>query len=483
MEVAGLALGVAGLARLFSACANGFALIRRGRALGHDVRILEAKFSNQELRLRAWGRACGFAEDGEAGRRGVEGAETNKNYDERLDVPELRANVAETLECITTLLYDGAGLRGRYGLKPFPVDENNDASSPTADSADGVEKRKNFNRLSFLHSSRANKEKSSSFRSSAAWAIEDRSKFAELVSLLKDLVDDLEDITRATDIPRRQLVFIGYEIEAITDVETLEEMEMTGEGEHDTVSDAASLRLEVISGAASSVRASIGSRSLRSFRTLQSYETARSRFSDPSSRSSVASTADRNTRVDLKCAKVLVTGPLESYKTHLLQNFISTSILRHYKRAVFERYQAASPAFLLNGHIVVPFRYDDHEIMFSLWDTVGEENYDRRQLYSNADVVLICNSASVTGRNEMRQTWAPEAKSSNTPYMLVNIKPGDGDNGVFTNVAEETEEGAHVSTSEILGLNLGDEFGALSYLQCSLSDENSVTQVFERVAE
>jgi hypothetical protein len=61
-----LAMEVAGLAGLFSACTNGFALIRRGKALGTDFRTLEAKFSNQELQLRAWGRACGFMDE-EAG--------------------------------------------------------------------------------------------------------------------------------------------------------------------------------------------------------------------------------------------------------------------------------------------------------------------------------------------------------------------------------------------------------------------------------
>ncbi|KAF2815241.1 P-loop containing nucleoside triphosphate hydrolase protein [Mytilinidion resinicola] len=482
MEVAGLALGVAGLAGLFSACANGFALIRRGRALGNDFRILEAKFSNQELRLRAWGRACGFDEDGEAGRPGVEGADTDKSYDERLNMPELIVNIAETLECIKMLLCDGAKLRGRYGLKPCPVDENNDAPSPTLDSVDVAEKWKNSNRLSFLRSLKADKEKISSFRSSAAWAIEDKSKFAELVSHLKDFIDDLENLTRATGVPRRQLVFIGYEIESITDMETLEEMEMAREGEDDAVSDAASLRLEVTSEATSSARVSIDSKSLRSFITMESYETARSRFSAPSSRLSVSSSTAIKTEVDLKCAKVLVTGPLESHKTQLLSRFNPTSLLRPYIPTAFEKYQAASPAFLLNGHIVVPFNHDDHDILLSLWDTVGEEDYDRRQLYLNADVVLICISASITGSNEIRQKWVPEAKSSHTPYMLVEIKPDDAD-GMFTNVAKETEEGTRVSTSDMLGSNLAEEVGALFYLQCSLSDEKSVQQVFERMCQ
>ena len=57
MEVAGLAIGVAGLSGLFSACVDCFELVQRGRYLGKDFLLLETKFTNQRLRLITWGRA------------------------------------------------------------------------------------------------------------------------------------------------------------------------------------------------------------------------------------------------------------------------------------------------------------------------------------------------------------------------------------------------------------------------------------------
>jgi hypothetical protein len=79
------------------------------------------------------------------------------------------------------------------------------------------------------------------------------------------------------------MMFIGYEVESIKDLGTLEEMEMARRGEEDSVPDAASLRLEVMSQATSNVRTSMASRSLRSFVTMESYVTARTHISDASS--------------------------------------------------------------------------------------------------------------------------------------------------------------------------------------------------------
>jgi hypothetical protein len=83
MEVAGLAVGVAGLAGLFSCCNSAFQLVQKGRSFGRDYKILETKFANQELRLRAWGRASGLAD--------------GTGYDKRLDERELRQQVEATL--------------------------------------------------------------------------------------------------------------------------------------------------------------------------------------------------------------------------------------------------------------------------------------------------------------------------------------------------------------------------------------------------
>jgi hypothetical protein len=121
--------------------------------------------------------------------------------------------------------------------------------------------------------------------------IEDREKFSELVRHQKNFIDDLEDLTKATQIPRRQLVFVEYEVESINDIETLEDMESAREGDHDSVSDAASARIERLSQGTLSRRSSIISRrtsfmtmeSVITLESLESYFTARTHLSSYSS--------------------------------------------------------------------------------------------------------------------------------------------------------------------------------------------------------
>jgi hypothetical protein len=289
MEVAGIVIGVAGLAGLFNSCSSAFQLIQRGRAFGQDYKILETKLSNQELRLRAWGRACGLI-DGTL-------------HDTRLDEPELHCQLTKTLECIRQLLSDAKTLQDRYGVAPstsipfIRTPSDGTTSSAIATNPPGrLERRSSLNRF-LRRRSKAQPDQPANI-ATVIWVIEDREKFSELIKHLKDFIDDLEALSRSTSVPHRQLLFIDYEIECISDVETLKDIEAAREGDNDVVSDAASVRLECISQGTASIRSSLGSTSARSFVTLESYYTARSRFSDvpssrfsdvPSSRFSIAS--------------------------------------------------------------------------------------------------------------------------------------------------------------------------------------------------
>jgi hypothetical protein len=252
MEVAGLVVGVAGLAGLFSCCSSAFQLVQRGRSFGKDYKILETKFSNQELRLRAWGRACGL----------IDGA----HYDERLDEPHLYAQLEATLECIKLLLSDAHELKERYGLRSHTANDGEVIGRGTAarlpiQDPTSPGRRASLGRLLSRRSLVRKNDGTSTLRdrqpstlATAQWVIEDREKFSELVRHLKDFIDDLEDLTKATTVAHRQLVFVEYEIESIDDIETLEEMEAAREDDYDVVSDAASLRLERISQGSASIR-------------------------------------------------------------------------------------------------------------------------------------------------------------------------------------------------------------------------------------
>ena len=226
MEVVGLAVGVAGLAGLFSTCIDSFRLVQRGRFLGRDYFILETKYTNQCLRLRTWGRACGFAGEIPA--------------DSPAWSDDVRDGVEETLRRITTLFQDHKTLSRRYGLS---VASTVTSRSAVSNALGSLVPRLRATSLAVLGSTSRLAGKEHSIPAAARWAINDKDKFSELVKHLKDFVDDLEALTAEYDIPQRQRRFIQVEVESIYDVSELKTIEKARMDIPDPVADAASVRI------------------------------------------------------------------------------------------------------------------------------------------------------------------------------------------------------------------------------------------------
>ncbi|CAI6339167.1 unnamed protein product [Periconia digitata] len=234
MEAIGLGVGVAGLAGLFSSCIECFELVQRGRYLGQEYTILETKFTNQRLRLLTWGWACGFADP--------------ERYDNRLEDEELRSCIEATLLHLISLLNNGKELKNKYGLKQEQTGHHVLAVASSAlDTLIGRSLPSTTTILGQkLHDFRdkiVRTQKGTKFTSAMRWAIEDKQKFTELVQHLKDLIDDLEGLTKWLDTAERQRNMLKCEVQSISDVSVLESMEEARLGRIDAVSDAASLRL------------------------------------------------------------------------------------------------------------------------------------------------------------------------------------------------------------------------------------------------
>lgn len=237
MEPVGVAIGALGLVGLFSTCIDGFQLVERGKYLGKDFNLLETKFCNQRLRLKAWGEACGLMDT------------KNGGYDSRLDEAELRANIERTLNHIMITLQNERLLANKYGLKEYQAIPKrtyltHQAVGPISRMhLDPTTWREKFN--GFKHRIDTT-QKQAPLRAKARWTIGDRKKFVELVHDLKDLIDDLEGLTafaEFSDIVKRQREIIGQKVATVTDVEALASMEEARMGPLDAVSDAATFRL------------------------------------------------------------------------------------------------------------------------------------------------------------------------------------------------------------------------------------------------
>ena len=233
MEPVGLALGIAGLAGLFSTCIDCFNIVQEGRYFGRDYWILEAKYANQRLRLQTWGRACGIAD--------ARNRTTTVPWNE-----DVRLAVESTLQRMAGLFQDHKALHSRYGLSTV----KSESGKATASAILGTLASKLQARASSLvgaHTEVAapwpSFQRRPALPATIRWAVSDKGKFADLVQHLKDFNDDLEALTTELDVRQRQRDLIREEVGSIIDVEELETIETARMDVSDPVADAASLRL------------------------------------------------------------------------------------------------------------------------------------------------------------------------------------------------------------------------------------------------
>lgn len=232
MEAAGLAVGVAGLAGLFTTCLECFNIVQCGRYFGHDYLILEAKYANQRLRLQTWGRACGLAD--------ATGC-TNLPWDEQVGLA-----VESTLQRMAALFQDHRTLRSRYGLSMVQPSSGTSAASAVLGT---IASKLHIRKSSLIRAQTAAELRSLPFMKRPAlptairWAVQDKQKFADLVQHLKDFNDDLDALTAEPAVLQRQRDLIREEVGSIVDIEELETIETARMGIRDAVADAASLRL------------------------------------------------------------------------------------------------------------------------------------------------------------------------------------------------------------------------------------------------
>ena len=224
-EAAGLGIGVASLAGLFTSCVEVFNLFELGRAKSRDYEILHTKLGNQRLRFETWGQANGFDAD--------------EALDARLDEPKRHHCLIRTMELVRSLFLESTALMERYGL----VQEAR-GDEIVSSSARSVF-RQSFRKF---HIQRSRTTTDASQQGSAThWAIMDRGKFTELVVHLRELIDDLESITSWPAVTTQQRDIVVEEIDSIHDTDDLQLIVEAEKGQPSILSDAASSRLQALS--------------------------------------------------------------------------------------------------------------------------------------------------------------------------------------------------------------------------------------------
>lgn len=124
---------------------------------------------------------------------------------------------------------------------------------------------------------------------------------------------------------------------------------------------------------------------------------------------------------------------------------------------------------------------DGKPINLGLWDTAGQEDYDRlRPLsYPQTDVFLICFSlVNPASFENVRAKWFPEVSHHcpNTPIILVGTKLDLRDDA---KTIDKLKERKLQPITYPNGLSMAKEIGAVKYLECSALNQRGLKNVFD----
>lgn len=159
----------------------------------------------------------------------------------------------------------------------------------------------------------------------------------------------------------------------------------------------------------------------------------------------------------------MIVGDGACGKTSLLYVFTLGEFPSEYHPTVFENYNTRC-------------RVDGRSVELALWDTAGQEEYERlRPLsYSNANVILIGFAIDAKDSLDNASTkWIDEVTRycPGVPVILVGLKKD----------LRDSESSAHCVQYE-KGLLVAKQIGAKTYPECSALSGEGVDDIFEYAA-
>jgi len=157
-------------------------------------------------------------------------------------------------------------------------------------------------------------------------------------------------------------------------------------------------------------------------------------------------------------------------KTALLRAFTQNAAPGEYIPTVFDNY-------------ALNMRLDGHLVNLSLWDTAGQEDYDRlRPLsYPGTDVFLLCFSlVSPVSMENVRRRWVPEIKAS-VPHAKIVLCGTKSDLCGDSDTQERLEAAGLLPVQSEEGRALAAEVGACAYCETSAVTHEGMQRTFEEV--
>nr|WEL12739.1 Ras-related C3 botulinum toxin substrate 1C [Halisarca dujardinii]WEL12740.1 paxillin [Halisarca dujardinii] len=168
---------------------------------------------------------------------------------------------------------------------------------------------------------------------------------------------------------------------------------------------------------------------------------------------------------DIKC---VVVGDGSVGKTCMLISYTTNSFPGEYVPTIFDNYTA-------NVYV------DQRPISLGLWDTAGQDDYDRlRPLsYPDTDVFLLCFSlVSSNSFANVADKWAPEVEHHcpGMPKILVGTKL---DLREDPTELERLKQKNKCPITAVQGESMRKRIGAVAYLECSALTQVCLKDIFD----
>jgi len=182
--------------------------------------------------------------------------------------------------------------------------------------------------------------------------------------------------------------------------------------------------------------------------------------------------SDKDEGVDVSDAhrfKLVVVGDGAVGKTSLLISYSTGKFPSDYVPTVFENYTAT-------------VKQNGKDVLLHLWDTAGQEDYDRlRPLsYPGTDVVLLCFSTCNRNSFEsVKEKWYPEISHHlpGIPYILVGTKVDLRESQSADPNTSNPEKFEQVTKEE--GKGLAKSLECVCYMEVSAKTRKGLEKLFE----
>ncbi|KAJ7128972.1 ras family-domain-containing protein [Mycena crocata] len=166
--------------------------------------------------------------------------------------------------------------------------------------------------------------------------------------------------------------------------------------------------------------------------------------------------------------KLVIVGDGACGKTSLLCSFALGEFPRDYQPTVFDNY-------------VAEIRLDDKPVQLALWDTAGQEEYERLRpmSYSKSHVILIAFALDTPDSLENVTTkWIEEVRNICGPTIPVILVGCKADLRPTTSHPNTPDNPCPWVTRE-QGERIAQAIGARAYKECSALKIEGVDEVFE----